>query len=320
MKNFKTIDKSKIKTWLVTGASSGVGYELCKQLLERGYNVIAAARRISDFEHKNALCISCDVSNPDSIQNAIKKGIERFGKIDVVSNNAGISTSVIFEEETLERMKNVMETNFFGTYNVIQSILPHFRKNNNGTIINNTSQSGLAPRKYGSAYCSSKHAAEGLTSVLWLETKNFCRVIAVELGYFPGTGIGKGTSTGSKKTTIPEYETIKGYWAPIKYNFANVLSKAVSYIINETEKEFPRRRIILGHDAQTKVHFEIESLKEDLKYAKRNFTYCSPEKKIKNYTAYLNYFKYKFLKNIVWGETRKRYKNKQKIFLKKSKT
>ncbi len=314
----KKINKEKIKTWFVTGASSGVGHELCKQLLEKNYNVIAVARRIPDFKHENALCLSCDVTNPDSIKDAINKGIERFGKIDVLSNNAGISTSVIFEEETLDRMKNVMGVNFFGTYNVIQAILPHFRKNKNGTIINNTSMHGLAPRKYGTAYCSSKHAIEGLSSVLRLETQEFCRVITVELGYFPGTGIGRDVSAGSKKTKIPEYVNIPSYWVPIKYNYTNILPRAISCIINETEKELPRRRIILGRDALSKVHFEIKNLKEDLEYAKHNFAHCTPRKKIKNHIAYLNYFKYKILKNIVWGNTRERYKLKQKNFFQKA--
>lgn len=145
----KKIDKEKIKTWFVTGASSGVGHELCKQLLERDYNVIAVARRVPDFVHKNALCLSVDVTKPETIIDAIQKGIECFGKIDVLSNNAGISANITCEEETLEHMKQVMEVNFFGTFNTINALLPHFRQNKNGTIINNTSQSGLTPRLWG---------------------------------------------------------------------------------------------------------------------------------------------------------------------------
>ena len=152
----KKIDKEKIKTWFVTGASSGVGHELCKQLLKKGYNVIAVARRVPDFEHENALCLSVDVTKPETIKEAVKKGIDKFGKIDVLSNNAGISANITCEEETLEHMKEVMDINFFGTFNTINTLLPHFRENKNGTIICNTSQSGLTPRLYGAAYCSSK--------------------------------------------------------------------------------------------------------------------------------------------------------------------
>ena len=112
----KKIAKDKIRTWFVTGASSGVGLEMCKQLLERGYNVIAVSRRIPLLENKNALCLSMDVTKIDEINNAISEGINRFGKIDVLVNNAGISANVSLEEENLEHMKKVMETNFFGTF------------------------------------------------------------------------------------------------------------------------------------------------------------------------------------------------------------
>ena len=314
----KKINKEKIKTWFVTGASSGVGHELCKQLLDRDYNVVAVSRRIPDFKHKNAFCLSCDVTDPESVKEAINKGIEHFKKIDVVSNNAGISTSVIFEEETLEHMKKVMDVNFFGIYNVMHAIIPHFRKNHNGTIINNTSMHGLSPRKYGSAYCSSKHAIEGLTSVVHLETKNFCRVITFELGWFRNTNIGKGGVTGSKRTYIKEYENVTSYYVPIKYDFDNILPEAINSIINEAEKETPRRRLILGRDALTKVDYEIKSMQENLKYSKENFISCSPKRKTQNkkieyYQNYLKYLKYKILKNFVGGKTKQRYKEKQKI-------
>ena len=200
----KKINKELIKTWFVTGASSGVGKEICKQLSERGYNVIAVARRIPDFHKENVLCLSADVTNPDSVVSAINKGIEKFGKIDVLSNNAGVSADITAEEESLEHMQEVMNTNFFGSFNTINKILPHFRKNKNGTVINNTSQSGISPRLFGSAYCSSKYALEGFTSVVRMETKSFCRVMAFELSFFFGTEIGK--TKKSIDSQIEEYK------------------------------------------------------------------------------------------------------------------
>ena len=177
----KKIAKDKINTWFVTGASSGVGHEICKQLLENGYNVVATARRIPDFKHENALCLSCDVTNSQSIKTAMDEGIKRFGSIEVLSNNAGISSYLTVEQETKENMRNVMETNFWGSYNTIYEFLPYFRQHHNGTIINNTSEAGIIPRAFGGAYCSSKHALEGLSSVLWHEAQTFCRVMTFEL-------------------------------------------------------------------------------------------------------------------------------------------
>lgn len=255
------IDKEKIKTWFVTGASSGVGYELCKQLLDRGYNVIAVSRRVPDFESSNALCLSVDVTKPETIQAAIDKGIEKFGRIDVLSNNAGISANITVEEEHLEHLKQVFETNYFGTFNVINAILPHFRVNKNGTIINNTSQSGISCRAYGCAYVSSKHAIEGLTSVLWHETKSFCRVMALELGYFKGTEIYKNSL--SKKSNISDYKTLNSFYIKFKRNFENNLSTAIDCLINQIEENQIPRRLMLGKDAMIQIGAEIKELKKD---------------------------------------------------------
>ena len=166
------IKREKIQTWFVTGASSGVGHEICKQALEKGYNVIAVSRRLADFNHHNVLCLSCDVRDINSIKNAFDKGIERFGKIDVLINNAGFSATILFEDETINHVRDMFETNYFGTYNTMSIFVPYFRKNKNGTIINNTSMHGLRPRPYGAAYCSTKYALEGLTGVVASETRH----------------------------------------------------------------------------------------------------------------------------------------------------
>lgn len=272
----KKIEKEKIKTWFVTGASSGVGHELCAQLLDRGYNVIAIARRIPDFKHENALCLSADVTKPETIKEAVKQGIERFKKIDVLSNNAGISAGITCEEETLEHMKQVMEVNFFGTFNAVNALLPHFRKNKNGTILNNTSQSGITPRLYGSAYCSSKHAIEGLTGVCLLETYKFCRVMSFELGWFKNTEISKTMS--EKEPEFTEYKNLKNIHKNIYLTFENDLEKAVSIIINQIECEKPPRRLMLGRDSCLKAKAEINWLKKDLKKSIKLTSRCSKYK------------------------------------------
>lgn len=167
------IDKSRIKTWFVTGASSGVGYEACSQLLAKGYNVVAVSRRLAHFEHPNVFCISADVSNMEAVDSAVRKGIERFGRVDVLFNNAGISSYGTIEEESLSEMHAVMDTNFWGTFNTMRLLIPHFRENNNGTIINNSSECGICARSFGAAYVSSKFAVDGLTSSARLECQNF---------------------------------------------------------------------------------------------------------------------------------------------------
>lgn len=268
----KKIDKEKIKTWFVTGASSGVGNKICLELLRRGYNVIAVARRIPDIHHENALCLSVDVTKPETIQEAIIKGIEKFGKIDVLSNNAGVSGTVSCEEETLSHMKFVMETNFMGIFNTMNALIPYFRKNKNGTIINNTSMHGLSIRYGGSAYCSSKHAIEGLSGVCWHECKAFCRVMTFQLGFFGGTAI---SQNDGEKTHIAEYKKVPSFYKKIWNNFINDLDIAIPIIIDQVEQEKLPRRLTLGKDAYIKVKSEIEYLKKDLKASKRRALKCA---------------------------------------------
>lgn len=287
----KKIDKEKIKTWFVTGASSGVGNKICLELLKRGYNVIAVSRRVPNIEHENILCLSVDVTKPDTIQDAINKGIEKFGRIDVLLNNAGISSVITCEEETLEHMKNVMETNFFGTFNTINMILPYFRKNSNGTIINNTSMHGLSIRYGGSAYCSSKFAIEGLSGVCKLECQNFCRFMSFELGVFAQTDVANNAKIIATK--VEEYKHIPSYTKKIYNNFINQLDIAIPIIIDQVEQEKLPRRLILGKDAYIKVKSEIEYLRKDLKVSKKRALKCAkfnkefPRKVLKKIANYI---------------------------------
>lgn len=282
-KLMKKIDKEKIKTWFITGASSGIGYKLCIELLNRGYNVIAVSRRVPNINHDNALCLSVDVTKSDTIKTAIEEGIKRFEKIDVLSNNAGISANITCEEETIEHMKQVMDTNFWGTFNTINAILPHFRQNKNGTIINNTSQSGLTPRLNGSAYVSSKHAIEGLTGVCKLETIKFCRVMSIEFGFFSGTNVINRML--NIPTDIAEYQHNKEF-CKIWNNYYNDLDKAIPIIIKTVENLILPRHLILGRDACKKVKTLMKELKRDLALGEYNTTKCSK-------------YNYEFIKKVI---------------------
>ncbi len=304
MKNNK-IEKEKIKTWFVTGASSGIGKELCSQLLEKGFNVVAVARRLPVWDNSNAFCFAADVTKPEELKNAFLKAKEKFGNIDVLVNSAGISSYGTFEEEPEEEMRKIMEVNFWGTYNTCHLLLPHFRENKNGTIINISSEMGLYPRAYGAAYCSSKYAIEGMSSSLWWECKPFCRVITVELDKFDGTEIGKDKVKGAS-----EIEVYKGLdWVPHKsYNFpdnVNDLSKAISFIIDEAEKIKPARRLMLGKTICIRANKELVAIKKDLMRSLVRSFECANidiKKMIKNI------FKYKILSVFSSNEQKIKYK------------
>ncbi len=264
----KKIETDKIKTWFVTGASSGFGHETCKQLLERGYNVIAVSRRVPDFNESNALCLSVDVTDQEQVKNAISKGIEYFGGIDVIFCNAGITENKTLEEQKIESLYNIMQTNFYGTFNVINSILPYLRENKKGTIITMSSQSGITYRAYGTAYCASKHAVEALSSVCWHETRKFCRVMTVEPGFFPQTNVVSNVKRNNI-SVIEDYKNLKDYHKKIRNHRINDLVLGVKYIIDTVELEKLPRRLMLGEDAINKIQEEIKSIKSDLKYSKK---------------------------------------------------
>ena len=296
---------NKIKTWFVTGASSGVGHEVCYQLIERGYNVIAVSRRIPEFKGKNILSLSVDVTQPESIDKAINLGIEKFGSIDVLMNNAGITSNSTLEELSVSELNKVMDVNFYGAFYTMKALLPYFRKNQNGTIINNTSQSGISVRSYESAYCASKHALEGLTGAVWCDTQKFCRVMAVELGYFPGTEIAKDMP--EKITYIEEYEGISPFYKKYDRNFINYLDKAVSNIIETVEQKELPRRLMLGKDALIQIGAEVDWIKQDLKNSQKATKRCSQfnndNKKIKilGITVYKKKEKEKYIKYSILG-------------------
>lgn len=300
----------KIKTWFVTGASSGVGKELCRQLLEKGYNVIAVSRRIPDFQHERALSLSADVTDISSIETAVKAGIEKFGKIDVLANNAGISSYLTVEEESTEEVRRIMETNFWGTYNTVKVMLPHFRENMNGTIVNNSSECGIIPRAFGVGYCASKHAVEALSGTLRLETKHFCRVMTVNLSFFPGTEIGKGKPKG---TNYDVYKKLSWLPVTVKEKCVNDVKIAVKHIIEAVEKEKLQERLMLGKDIIPKIEYQINSLKRDLESSKSRaescsaVTSCNSVKTKNKVVCFLKYFKYWLLVNFVSGESKKRY-------------
>ena len=262
------------------------------------------------------LPLSVDVTKPETIDIAIQKGIERFGSINVLANIAGISSYETFEETTDEEVRNVMETNFWGTYNTCRALIKYFRENNNGTIINCTSIIGLVPRTHGVAYCSSKHAIEGLTGVLWLETQNFnCRVMSVEPGLYP-SNIAKDKKSFFE-TKFQEYIFPNSQVINLQRNYKNDLQIAVNSIIDTVENEKMPRRLLLGKDCIKRVRFEIKSLLKDIKFATPISSKIAMRFDDKHYT-FIDDLKYeakrlrKFLSYLRWFILEKLSLNKEK--------
>lgn len=178
-------------TVLITGCSSGFGMASAALFLARGWNVIATMRspRPTLFEESDRLLVTAlDVTDPDSISKAVAEGIARFGRIDVLVNNAGVGLFSAFEATPDEVIRQTFETNTFGVMAVTRAVVPHMRECGSGTIVNVTSSVGIAPMPLVAVYTASKYAVEGFSESLAYELGTFgVRVRIVEPGLAPST-------------------------------------------------------------------------------------------------------------------------------------
>ena len=176
-----------MKTILITGCSSGYGLETARHFLARGWQVIATMRtpRADLFEPSERLrLLPLDVTDPDSIQAALAQA----GPVDVLVNNAGIGSFGPLESTPMSKTRALFETNTFGTIAMTQAVLPQFRAQKSGLIVNVTSSVTLAPMPLVAVYTASKMAIEGFTASLALELSSFgIAVKLVEPGYGPTT-------------------------------------------------------------------------------------------------------------------------------------
>jgi NAD(P)-dependent dehydrogenase (short-subunit alcohol dehydrogenase family) len=187
------------KTVFITGTSSGIGRETVKLFSENGWQVAATLRNIGEETELNKLVnvklFAMDVNNETQVQAAIQNAIAEFGRIDVLINNAGYTTLGVFEAATMEQMQNQFNTNVFGIFRTIKSVLPHFRENRRGLIINISSLGGRMAFPLYSLYHATKWAVEGFTESL-----------SYELSYL-GIGV-KLIEPGSVKTDFYGRSTI----------------------------------------------------------------------------------------------------------------
>ncbi len=247
------------KTVLITGCSTGLGHTTAKKFANEGWNVVATMRKpdqsLAEENPERIFVTALDITNPASIEAAISAGIARFGKIDAVVNNAGVSVISVFETTPMNAIRGVFETNVFGTMNVIQAITPYFRGQGGGTIVNITSNIGFTSFPLFSVYAASKHAVEGLSESLAyeLESQNISLKL-VEPGSMLTTNFGSNTMSASQDASVPE--SYKPYFdhmmqCMMTFPFGNAdVDQVAGQIYAAANDKSDRLRFLAGPDAE----------------------------------------------------------------------
>jgi NAD(P)-dependent dehydrogenase (short-subunit alcohol dehydrogenase family) len=198
------------KVLLITGAGRGMGVDIARAALAAGYAVVATGRRPEVVEQavgatEDLLTVRLDVTDPDSAQAAVQAAVDRFGRIDVLVNNAGNFIAGFFEEITSDDFRAQVETNFFGPLNVTRTVLPVMRAQRSGLVVTISSTAGIVGGEFTSAYAASKFALEGWMESLTSEVAPYgIRTMLVEPGFFR-TDLLTPESTSYAQPSIDDY-------------------------------------------------------------------------------------------------------------------
>lgn len=256
-------------TWLITGASSGIGKALAEAVLARGERVIACFRQQAQAEEFSARApgrtFAClvDLADSAAVQPAITRAIQASGRVDVVVNSAGYGLAGALEEVSEAELRHQIETNFFGTLQVIKAALPFLRGQRRGHIFNLSSTAGVIGYQGLSLYCASKFAVEGLAESLRVELAHLgIRVTIVELDGFR-TNWSSATAIVRAGTVIDDYNRSAGRirkgLALLDGNQPGDPVKAAQAIITVADAAEPPLRLILGVGAVEGIREKLQS-------------------------------------------------------------
>ena len=245
------------KTILITGASSGIGRATAKLFHENGWNVIATMRKPEEEKElnhlENVFVTHLDVTDPVSITHAVHLGIVKFGKIDVLLNNAGYGVYGPLEATATDKIEQQFATNVFGLLNVTKTVLPHFRKNRSGMIINISSMGGKITFPLGALYHGTKFAVEGISEALHFEMATIgVKVKIIEPGMV-------NTDFGGRSLDFNNDESLTEYQGLIKSVFeqfdtaqqsASPASAIAEVIYDAATDNLQQLRYIAGMDSK----------------------------------------------------------------------
>ena len=256
--NDETFEPTTAQVWLITGAGRGLGLDIAKAALDAGHYVVATGRDSRKVaaaigEHDNLLSIKLDVTRPDDSQSAIAAAVRRFGRIDVLVNNAGNFYAGFFEELSPEQVRNQIETLLFGPMNVTRAALPVMRKQRSGLLLTISSTAGIAGGMFCTAYAAAKFGIEGWMESLAPEIAPFgIRTMLVEPGFFRTELLTAGSTTYAEPSIDDYAERTKqtvAAWNSMNGKQGGDPAKLADAIVQLAElKELPLR-FAAGADA-----------------------------------------------------------------------
>ena len=260
------------KVWCITGCSTGFGRELAQLVLKAGQQVVVTARKISDINDivapypTTALALPLDVTKPTDIESSVKEVKKKFGRIDVLVNNAGIGYFGAIEESEDEEIRRMFEINFFGLANMTKAVLPLMRAQRSGHIINIASIAGLVGYPAVGYSNATKFAVDGFSESLSKEVAPLgIKVTIISLSGFRTDWAGRSANTS--KIVIDDYaatagsnkDSIRGYSG----SQPGDPMRAAQAIMKVVDAPNPPYRLLLGKGALKSARAKLDLLKKD---------------------------------------------------------
>lgn len=262
------------KTWLVTGAARGLGAAIARAALDAGDRIVVAGRNrdalVQAFgpDSDTVLSLALDVTDAAAVQTGVEAVVARFGRIDVLVNNAGYGHLGIFEELTAQDDRAQFDTNVFGLFDMTRAVLPIMRAQRSGHVFNISSGGGMVGGASGSIYCATKFAVEGFSESIAQELAPFgVHVTIVEPGFFR-TDFLDASSVRYGANPIADYAeasaALRGFYDARSHNQAGDPAKLGQAMLVLANAENPPVRWTAGTDAVAMVEGKMAGVKAEL--------------------------------------------------------
>lgn len=260
------------KVWFITGSSTGFGLCLTQELLKLGYRVAATLRKpetLAELLHAHPdqlITPRVDVTKPLETQEAVAETVAKWGRIDVLANNAGYGLGGMIEDTPMDEVRAVFETNVFGAVETLRAVLPVMREQRSGVILNVSSVVGLVAYRGGGFYAATKHALEAINESLSIEVQNWgIKVVAVEPGPFRTDFAGRSFRWASSRLDAYSelYKTAEGIYERMNGTQAGDPVAAARLMIEVAESENPPLRLPMGKFAYEETELLLDSIVAD---------------------------------------------------------